>query len=250
MDYGVLNIIFVFFIGFVGSFIGSVAAGAALITVPGLLLLGLPPHIALATSRFGSLGFKFGSLVQYVKHNIMIKDLIVPMSIMGVVGAALGARILVEINTEFLSKVVGILLIALLPVLFLRKDVGIVHKQISKAKRFFAHLLYFLVKLWGGFFSPGSGFLGTYVTLNAYGLTILEGKGTTRIPDVLATLSAITVFALAGIIDYKVGIVLLIGMLIGGYVGAHVAIKKGDAWIKPVIAVFIIIVSSKLIFFS
>lgn len=244
-----LELFFIFILGVVGSFIGSIAAGAGLITLPGLLLLGIPPHLAIGSNRLGAMGFKFGSLIKYLNKGLMVKEYVIPWSIMGIVGSAIGARILVEIDPDILSKIIGLILIFLLPFVFLKKEIGIVQKKITKLRKNISHVIYFLLKIWSGFFSPGAGFFSTYLSLNGYGLTILQAKGTSRIPGLLSALSGLIVFMYAGIVDYKVGLSLFIGMFIGGYMGAHVAIKKGNEWIKPILALFIIVASIKLIFF-
>lgn len=51
--------------------------------------------------------------------------------------------------------------------------------------------------------------------------------------------TAVIVFAANRVIDYGYGIVLLTGGLLGGYIGAHIAIKKGDVWVKYVFAILV-----------
>lgn len=245
----ILFYLIILLIGMLGSFIGTVAAGAALISVPGLLLLGIPPHVALASSKLGGLGFRLGSLYNYSKHNKIVWDLLVPLSILGILGSVIGANILVEVNEEILSKLIGVILLILLPLIFFNKKLGIVQKQITKTKRYIAHFWYFILKIWMGFFPPGSGFMSLYLMTKGYGLTILQSKGTTRIPSLISDFSAVIVFALASLIDYKIGMALIVGEFIGSWIGSHVAIKKGDEWIKPLMGVIIIIVSVKMIFF-
>ena len=239
----------IFLIGFVAAIVGSIAAGAGLITFPLLILLGISPYIALASSKLAGLGFRLGGFINYFKHKKIVWSLVLPLSIIGIIGGIIGAKLLVNFDPDLLGKVVGIILLVLLPFLLLRKNVGTVQKTISKSRLWLAHSLYFLQRIWEGFFNPGAGFINQYIGLNAYGMTILKWKGTTRIPAFISDLAAITVFAIAAIIDYKIGIVMFFGMLIGSYIGTNIAIKKGDAWLKPLMAVLIVISSIKLIFF-
>jgi len=244
-----IGFILVFILGFIGALIGSVAAGAGLIIVPGLLLLGLPPHIALGVDKIGSIGFRLGAFINYFRHKIIVWRLVLPFTILGIAGTIIGAKLVISINEAILTKAIGIILIILLPFLFLKKGIGTIRKKISKAKELFSHFLYFLLSIWSGFFSPGSGFLSIYLQLNGYGLTILQGKGTTRIPYILADLSGAIVFLIAGLTDLKIGAVLFLGNFAGSYVGSYIAIKKGNEWIKPLLATFIVIACIKLIFF-
>jgi hypothetical protein len=239
----------IFFIGFLGSFIGTISAGASIIIFSGLTLLGVPPHIAIATDTFGSIGFRLGSFYNYVKYKKVVWNLIVPLTILGIIGSVIGASILVRIDEGILSKIIGIVLLLLLPLIFFKRNVGTVRVVISKTRRVITHFWYFLVETWAAFFPPGSGFLEMYVMTKGYGLTILQTKGTKRIPGLIAELSAVVVFVIAGIINFKIGFVLIFGSLIGSHLGSHVAIKKGDDWVKSLMVLMIVIVSIKMIFF-
>lgn len=239
----------IFFIGFLGSFIGTISAGASIIIFSGLTLLGIPPHIAIATDTFGSIGFRLGSFYNYIKHNKVVWNLVVPLTIIGIIGSIIGANILIRVNEGILSKIIGIVLLLLLPLIFFKRGVGTVRVVISKTRRIITHFWYFLVETWAAFFPPGSGFLEMYVMTKGYGLTILQQKGTKRIPGLIAEISASVIFFMAGLINFKIGFVLIFGSLVGSHFGSHVAIKKGDDWVKSLMVLVIIIVSAKMIFF-
>ena len=70
-----------------------------------------------------------------------------------------------------------------------------------------------------------------------------------RISSVFSAVLATIIFAYFGIIDYQVGIVLLIGMALGGYIGTRTAIKKGNKFVKLAFLIVIIASAIKLIFF-
>ena len=239
----------IFFIGLLGSFIGSISAGAGIVVFSGLVLLGVPPHIAIATDTFGSIGFNLGSFYNYLKHKKIIWNLVLPLTVLGIFGSIIGANILIRVDEGILSKIIGFVLLLLLPTLFLKKGVGVVQVAISKTRRMITHFWYFLVETWAAFFPPGSGFFVIFVMTKGYGLTILQTKGTRRIPGLIAVITSTIIFFIAGLIDFKIGFVLLAGTLLGGYIGSHVAIKKGDSWIKPLLVLVIIILSVKMIFF-
>ena len=239
----------VLLIAFLWSFIGTISAWAWIVTFSWLTLLGIPPHIAIATDTFGSLGFRLGALYNYIKHKKIIWNLVFPLIILSSIGGFIGANILIQINEDFLSRFIGIILLILLPIQFLKKNFGVVQVTITKLRRRITHFIYFLIEIWSAFFPPGSGLFNIFVMTKGYGLTILQVKWTNRIPSLVNDITATIVFFMASLIDFYVGITLFIGSLIGSYVGSHIAIKKGDAWIKPMMVLVIIIVSIKMIFF-
>ena len=52
----ILNIIIIFLVGIGASIYGTIIGGSSLITIPLLILMGLPPHTALGTDRVGIIG--------------------------------------------------------------------------------------------------------------------------------------------------------------------------------------------------
>ena len=104
-------------------------------------------------------------------------------------------------------------------------------------------------RAWAAFFSPGSGFLNLSASIHGYGLTVLQHKATTRIPFLISDLTAIGVYVAATLIDWPIAIVLFISHLIGSYIGSHVALKKGDAWMKPLMGVVIVITAVRLLWY-
>ena len=118
----------------------------------------------------------------------------------------------------------------------------------SNLKKGVGIFLYLLIMIFAGFFGQGTGPLSTYVLVYFLGLTMLENLGTGIIPWFVLSISSIIIFAFNGIINYKIGVVLLIGMAIGGYLGAHFAIKKGDVWIKRLFVIFVLFLAIKLLF--
>jgi uncharacterized protein len=247
-----INDIFVFLAGFAGAFVGSISGGYALITVPALLLMGLPPHIALGTANFAGIGYSIGHLVKFSQHKnlgVPWRDVII-LTLIAVPATFIGAKIVVSVDSGSLSKIMGVVLLVLLPLLFTNKNLGVEEKRAVGKQRVMAHALFFLSRVWTGFFSPGSGLLETYVKMRAYGYTILQGKAVTRIPHILSAFAGVLVFILSGFISWRYGVGMFIGMFVGGYFGIAFAIKRGDAWLKPIIGAVIIITAAKLIFFS
>jgi uncharacterized membrane protein YfcA len=81
------------------------------------------------------------------------------------------------------------------------------------------------------------------------GLTFIEANALDKLIWLINPVISVIIFALKGIIYYQIGIVLLLGMVIGGYLGAHTAIKKGNKFVKLAFSVVVIASAIKLLFF-
>ena len=243
--------ILIFVAGIVAGIVGSISGGYGLVIVPVLLLLGLPPHIALGISNFSGIGYSTGNLIKFSQHKnlgVPRKDILI-FTLISVPAVIIGAKLVVAVDPESLSKIMGVVLLVLIPLIFSKKDLGVTENRATGSKRIGAHVLFFLCRVWSGFFSPGSGLLETYVKMRAYGYTILQGKAVTRVAHIASNIGGTIVFIGAGLINWRYAIIAFIGMFIGGYFGMGYAIKKGDAWLKPLIGIMILITAIKMIFF-
>ncbi|MGB4076423.1 MAG: sulfite exporter TauE/SafE family protein [Minisyncoccia bacterium] len=247
-----LNEIVMFLLGFGGAFIGSIAGGYGLIVLPIMLLLGIPPAVALGTFNFGDLGYKVGGILGFRQHKnlgVSWRDVLI-LTLIAVPATAIGSLAVVSIDPEILTKLIGILLFVLVPLLFASKNLGITEDRAIGKRRVLSHMAFFLTRAWAGFFSPGSGLLETYVKIRGYGYTILQGKAVTRIPYLISGIGSVLIFMQSGLIDYKLAIILFCGTFLGGYIGTVYAIRKGDAWIKPILILMILGTAIKMVFFS
>jgi hypothetical protein len=154
-----------------------------------------------------------------------------------------------SINQDILQKIAGILLLVLLPFIFLKRDIGVQRTETTKTKKALGSVAYFFIQTFTGFFGAGTGPFIFYTLMIGFGLTIIEAVATQIIPLLVLSISSLVIFALHGLINYKIGIALLAGMATGGYIGAHVALKKGSAWIKSLFVVLVVIAAVKLLFF-
>lgn len=143
-----LILVAIFFIGILGSFIGAQVGSGGLITIPFLIFVGLPPQVAIATNRFGSLGLRFGAIYTYWRAKKIRWEYVVPLTIFGFFGAILGSFLLLRIDTEILSRIIGIGILIPLPFLFM-KDFGISKKQIPGWFLKLSYPLYFIISLSG-----------------------------------------------------------------------------------------------------
>lgn len=240
--------VLVFLIGLIAGLVGELGTGAGLISIPLLILLGFPSYIAIATHKLGMVGQSIGPVRKYLKEKSVVWKLVLPLTVISVVGSAVGASILVSINKEFLSRIVGLILLFLLPLIFLQKDRGIKRYNVTKKRRVTGFLVYFLIAIYVGFFGGGSGPMFIFLALFFFGLTMIELKATSKIPAFVANLSAVAVFVYNGYINYLYGVILFFSMMVGARVGVYFVFKKGNAWVKTFVVTIIIASSVKLLF--
>lgn len=245
----ITSVVATYAIAVAGGFFGATVGGGGLVMIPYMMMLGLPPQVAIASARFGDLGLAVTSSIQFWRSGQIVWKYVPVLTAVSLVGAIIGANILLSVQPEHLRTIAAVILVALLPLVIFRRDVGVVRREVSRLTKALSTCAYFIIQTFTGFFGAGTGPLAYYTLMIGHGLTIIEAVATHMIPFLVLGLASVAVFAAHGLIDYPTGIILLAGTATGGYIGAHVAVRKGARWIKGAFAVMVIAAALKLLFF-
>jgi uncharacterized membrane protein YfcA len=244
-----VSLLIIFIVSILAGFIGAAVGGGGLISIPLLLFLGIPPQIALATNKFGGLGVSAGALYKFIKEKKIIWHYAIGLLIAGILASLVGANILLSLKSSSLNLIIGVVLLVLAPTLFINKEFGLKYREVSKRWHLVRYAIYFVLGILASIIG-GIGIINITFVVLFFGLPILEANATELVAYTALSLSAVTIFIIKGLIDYRIAVVLFAGMLIGGYFGAHSAIKKGNKWLKSLMAVVIIGSAIKILFFS
>lgn len=244
-----MEILIIFAIGFASSVFGSFTSGGATLLAFTLLgAYGLSPFLALGVFKVGSLGLQLGGLYNYAKADKIVWDRVLFMTVVGVVGAYIGASLIVSIDEALYSKIIGFALLLCLPLTFFKPSLGVVSEKTSKTKEYIGHVMYFLNTIWAYSIVFGAGVISFYSQAYFYGMTLLEIRGTSKIPILIKGVVALIVYVQAGIVDWKLGGIFFVGALLGSLIGTHYSIKIGDTWLRYILLVTVLSMSLKLIF--
>ena len=237
----------VFGVGVFASFVGSISGGGGLISIPFLILLGVPPQVAIASNKVGNLGKSATSLFNYGRAGKVNKKLVVPFALIALAASILGSRLLISLPTNVVEKTTAVLMLLTLPTLLLTAKKNYIHKP-TRLKRAIGALLYFILTTWQAFFGAGAGVVVYVVLMLFYGLKLIEANATHRIPTLTSNIVSLLFFASAGIIDWRIGGTLLVAMIVGAYLGSKQALKRGEKFVKWFMVVEVLLSSLKLIF--
>jgi uncharacterized membrane protein YfcA len=228
------------------GFIDAIAGGGGLITVPALLAAGLNPVAALATNKVQS---SFGSAAATWKYwragRIDFAVIKWPL-IATTVGAVLGALAVSFADTTWLMIVLPVLLIAIALYFLIGPKASDedVHARLTP-------LAYSAIAggigFYDGFFGPGTGsfFALSLVTLLGMGLT--RATAHTKALNFSSNVVSVVVFVLGGHVVWIVGICMAVGQALGGWLGAHTAMRFGSNLIRPVLVIVCLAIVAKLL---
>ena len=239
--------VILFFLGLVTGFVGTNTGGSALVTVPVLVSLGIPPQSAIATARVASVGTMISGLSQFHRAGKVDYKLALPACLFAVLGSLTGAQLLLEIPPSLLQKFIGALTLFFTGLSFAKKAQGS-EGQNDLRIRVFGYSLFFFTGLVGGFFG-GQAILATYVYVLIFNKTLTESIGTRKVTGLAVALPSLLFYGVHGIIEWQCASCLVGGTLIGSYFGTQFAIKQGDVWLKYLFVIVSSLLSIRLVFF-
>lgn len=220
--------------GLFAGTVDAIAGGGGLISLPILLSIGMPPHLAFGTNKLqGTIG-TLNATLKYYKHGFISLEKIYLGIFFGAAGSILGSVAAQIIHGDILSKIIPILLFIILMYTIFSPRLGLHDKQ-AKMKEFWFYLIFgFTLAFYDGFFGPGTGSFWVFAFTFFLGYSLIKATAYTKVFNLNSSLIATICFAIGGNIDYRFGLVMGLGQLIGGRLGAHFAITKGARLIRPI----------------
>lgn len=225
-----------FVVGIIASSYGAAVGGGALLTVPALIWLGVPVVEAVATSKLGSMGVSTAGLVAFGRAKMIDWRLGFAMVALQMVGTLIGTYALLSLPVGWVKRAVAVVILLVLGLLLAFPAAGLEPVDIPRDSWRYrtGYLCTFFLGVLSGFFQGGGGTLAAYIMILFFGQTFLQSAGTRKIPFFATTLLSLLILFPMGKIYLGVGIALLVGSLIGGTIGSHLAMKQGNLWVRRV----------------
>jgi uncharacterized membrane protein YfcA len=232
---------------FVAGFIDSIAGGGGLVTVPALLLAGLSPVDSLGTNKLqGLFGSGSATLAYAAKGQVDPRKQSRP-ALFAFAGGALGALAATVVPADILRAALPVVLIAIALYFALKPNMNDVDRAERMTPLLFSMTLVPLVGLYDGLFGPGAGsfYMLAFVTLAGYG--VLKATAHTKLLNFASNIGGFVVFAAAGVIYWKIGLMMGVCQFLGARVGALLAVRIGARLIKPLLVVVCVALAVKLL---
>lgn len=220
--------------GFVAAFIDSVVGGGGLISMPALLMTGLPPSVVLGTNKLASICCSSTSSISFLRSGKMDLHLIKYLFPLSLLGSILGAYTVRLIPPEFLKPLVIVMLILVAIYTVFKKDWGdqSTYEGMNQKVGILGGCAAFVLGFYDGFFGPGTGSFLIFVFL-MLGFDFVVAAGNAKALNLASNLGAVATFLLFGSVNYVYGISMGIAMIFGAIAGSRFAIAKGTTYIKP-----------------
>jgi len=228
-------------IGTIAAFIGTLAGGGGLITLPAMMLVGIPIQTSIATNKF-STGISALSSIFYLLYykELHVKAILKYIAI-AVAGGICGALLAVSLSEETMNFTACILLIFALIVTLKNKAWTETanhtkHKTSSLWQPFF-------IAMYDGGFGPGSSTFSILHYLRWHH-TYIKAVQLTRVLIFGSCTGAFVVFYQTGFIQWRYAIAMALGSIIGSQLGLlvlpRIPLKVAKLLLTVIISLLII----------
>lgn len=227
--------------GLLAGTVDAIAGGGGLVSMPVLLALGLPPHIALGTNKLQSFcGTAVATYSYYKKGWLEPRKLILGL-ILGFTGSVVGAIVAQAISPDILKKIIPMLLLLILVYTLFSPKLGAEESYPKMSETIFYFVFGAVLGFYDGFFGPGVGAFWTFLLIFFLGKSLVQATAYTKAFNANTNVASLLCFAIGSNIDYRIAICMAIGQVLGGRLGAQLAIRNGAKLIRPI---FLLVVLS------
>jgi uncharacterized membrane protein YfcA len=226
---------------FAAGIINSIAGGGTLVTFPVLIWLGLDAKVANATSTVALWPGLFGGLFGYRRELENSSAILIRLGLTSVIGGAIGAWLLIWTPSPTFARLVPFLIL-FATLLFMAQGpinrwlrLQAIGEEPKTSWWLGAILFQFCSSMYGGYFGAGNGIM-MLAALGLLGLhDINRANGIKNFLGICINSIAVLSFAITGLVIWPVALLMAGAALLGGYVGAHVAVRVPQTVIRRAI---------------
>jgi uncharacterized protein len=219
----------------------AVGGGGGLVTVPALLAAGLPPHLALGTNKGQSVFGSFAALSRYAHAGLVDRRAARFAFPLAVAGSAAGVALALAIRPEVLRPLVLILLVAAAVVVVAVRpsERGAAEPSQRRGDWIWAGAA-LGIGAYDGFFGPGTGTFLILVLVMMLHRPLTRATADAKVVNFGSNLAAVAFFASRDSILWSLALPMAGAQLLGGFLGAHLAVRRGDRFIRAVVVLVVL----------
>ena len=238
-------LLLLFLTAIVASFLDTLAGGGGLLTVPALILSGIPPLAVLGTNKFqSSMGTATATFMMF-KNKKVTWDEVKGMMLFAFIGSAIGASAVQLINPEMLSFVIPVVLL-LIAIYFLvpqkpKENDG--EPKMSYLK--YRNMVVSIIGSYDGFFGPGTGSFFALSGVSLRGRGLISATIIAKTLNFATNVAALLVFLTTGRIAWLAGIFMIAGQVIGAWIGSKFLFKINPSYLRVLIVVMCVAMLGK-----
>lgn len=229
--------------GIASGFINTMAGGGSMLTLPALMLLGLPANVANGTNRLSVVAQSLSGVLAFHKARKLHTEAVLPTVVPAVLGAIGGAAAAAIAPPEVLEPVLLGTMIAVALVMLVRPKLVTASEE-EEPRSAWRHapswLGLFGAGLYGGFVQAGVGFVLLAVLGGLLRYDAVRANALKLVCTLVFTLPALGIFVLADQVSWVPASLLAVGTVIGSQLGVRFAVKAGGRVLHAIVVLAVV----------
>lgn len=247
IDLSIFSLFILFAAAFLAGFVDSIAGGGGIITVPALLSVGLPPHLALGTNKLQA---SFGSLTAALNYRngkmVRFRELTLGVAFTAI-GAIAGSVTVQAVEADYLKHFIPVLLVIVFVYMLCKPNLGSIHRPHRMAPGLFYLVFGLMIGFYDGFFGPGTGSFWTIAFILWLGFDLKKATAHTKVMNFTSNIVALIMFLVGGHVVLIAGFVMGFAQMLGAFIGSHLVLRRGTAFVRVFFLSVVAITIAKLL---
>ena len=243
-----IEIIILIGAGLLVGFINTLAGGGSIISLSVLMMLGLPATIANGTNRVAIVIQTLTATTSFSQQKVLETRKAIYLSIPTIFGSLIGAWFAVDISEAIFEKAIGVVMLIML-VFILYKPQKFLYGRVnisSKPLNWKTYIIFFFIGIYGGFLHMGVGYFLLAGIVGCAGFDLVKANAIKVFVVLAYGPFTLLIFLWYNQVNWKYGLFLAIGAVIGALVASRLAVKKGVGFVKWVIVIVIFITAGDM----
>lgn len=225
----------------------SIAGGGGLLALPVLLSFGLNPKDALGTNKFQATFGSGSAAFHYAKAGTVAVPDCLRGFLLTMLGAVLGTLVVQHVDPSVLRRLIPALLIAIAIYMLVKPELGAMDVHPRMSRGWFDLIFGLGLGFYDGFLGPGTGTFWTMAFVLALGFNLTRATGYTKVMNFGSNISSLALFLWRGNVWFGAGVLMGVGQFLGARIGAHMVIKRGTGFIRPIFLTMVLALTIKLL---
>ncbi len=247
-DWPLLLIFGMFLVALLAGWVDTLAGGGGLLTLPALMLAGLPPVSALATNKAqGFVGCLTATVVLALKGQLKIISLL-PLVLTAGLGSMLGTFVIQRVDTGWLHWGIPFLLIGVAGYFVATPQVGKNESFARQSEMAYGLTAVPLIGFYDGAIGPGAGSFFAVSGVMLRGQTLLQATIRAKLFNFTTNVASMAMFAAAGQVAWMIALAMMLGQFLGATLASHTMLNGGEKLIRPLVIAMCVLMSCSQVY--
>jgi uncharacterized membrane protein YfcA len=230
--------------GVLAGIINTLAGSGSVVTLPILVMLGLPANVANATNRVGVAIQNVVGISTFQRKGHLNLQGGLWYTVAALPGAVLGAWIASNLSKEQMNYAIGIVMVIVLFMVLLNPQKWLrEHSEVAEGRpSIWMLLVFFGIGIYGGFIQAGIGVLILTALVMGVGYNLAHANAIKLMIVLAVTLVALAVFVYQDLVVWPIGLLMAVGQSIGAWMAATYAVSATNAnlWVRRLLIAVIV----------